>query len=86
MSYEILVGVIGFIVSMIAVVTPIVKLNVNISKLNTTIEMFQQDTEDKYDNLDKRVTKHGEQIDELEKVSVNHEVRITAIERKRQPK
>ena len=86
MSYEILVGVIGFSVSMIAIVTPIVKLNVNISRLNTTIEMFQQDAEEKHDNLDKRVTKHGEQIDGLEKVSVNHEVRITAIEGKKHPK
>ena len=63
--------------------TPIVKLNVNISRLNTTIEMFQEDTEEKHDALNKRVTEHGKQIDELEKVSVNHEVRIKAIEKEK---
>lgn len=83
MNWEILVALIGFIVSMIAIVTPIIKLNVNISRLNTTIDMFQEDTEEKRKTLDKRVTEHGKQIDELEKVSVNHEVRIKAIEKEK---
>lgn len=83
MSWEIFIALVGFIVSMIAIVTPIVKLNVNISRLNTTIEMFQEDTEEKHDALNKRVTEHGKQIDELEKVSVNHEVRIKAIEKEK---
>ncbi len=83
MNWEILVGLIGFIVSMIAIVTPIIKLNVNISRLNTTIEMFQQETEEKHDTLNNRVTKHGEQIDELEKTSANHEYRIRTIEDKK---
>lgn len=80
MNWEILVALLGFIVSMIAIVTPIIKLNVNISRLNTTIEMFQEDTEEKNKTLDKRVTEHGKQIDELEKKSVNHEVRISGLE------
>ena len=83
MNWEILVALLGFIVSMIAIVTPIIKLNVNISRLNTTIEMFQEDNEEKHDALNKRVTEHGKQIDELEKVSVNHEVRIKAIEKEK---
>ena len=80
MNWEILVALLGFIVSMIAIVTPIIKLNVNISRLNTTIEMFQEDTEEKNKTLNKRVTEHGKQIDELEKKSVNHEVRISGLE------
>ena len=83
MNWEILVALIGFIVSMIAIVTPIIKLNVNISRLNTTIDMFQEDTEEKRKTFYKRVTEHGKQIDELEKVSVNHEVRIKAIEKEK---
>lgn len=83
MNWEILVALLGFIVSMIAIVTPIIKLNVNISRLNTTIEMFQEDTEEKNKTLDKRVTEHGKQIDELEKKSVNYEVRISGLEKEK---
>lgn len=83
MNLEILVALLGFIVSMIAIVTPIIKLNVNISRLNTTIAMFQEDTEEKNKTLDKRVTEHGKQIDELEKKSVNHEVRILGLEKEK---
>lgn len=83
MNWEILVALLGFIVSMIAIVTPIIKLNVNISRLNTTIEMFQEDTEEKNKTLNKRVTEHGKQIDELEKKSVNYEVRISGLEKEK---
>lgn len=83
MNWEILVALLGFIVSMIAIVTPIIKLNVNISRLNTAIKMFQEDTEYKNKTLDKRVTEHGKQIDELEKKSVNHEVRISGLEKEK---
>ena len=80
MTWEIITGLIGFAVAMIAIVTPIVKLNVNIGKLNATIEMLSADTQQKHNTLDKRVTKHGEQIDELEKITVSHDIRITNIE------
>lgn len=83
MTWEMTVELVGFIVAMIAIVTPIVKLNMNISRLNTTIEILSKDTQEKHSNLDKRVSKHGDQIDELEKVTVNHEVRINAIEKEK---
>ena len=83
MTWEIAVELVGFIVAMIAIVAPIVKLNMNISRLNTTIEILSKDMSEKHHSLDKRVTKHGNQIDELEKVTVNHEVRITAIEKEK---
>ena len=83
MTWEIAVELLGFTVAMIAIVAPIIKLNVNIGKLNTTIEVLAKDMSEKHGTLDKRVTKHGDQIDELEKVTVNHEVRITAIEKEK---
>ena len=83
MTWEMTVELVGFIVAMIAIVTPIIKLNMNISRLNTTIEILSKDTQEKHSNLDKRVSKHGDQIDELEKVTVNHEVRITNIEKEK---
>lgn len=81
MTWEIAVELVGLIVAMIAIGTPIVKLNTNISRLNTTIEALSKDTQEKYSNLNNRITKHGSQIDELEKVTINHGVRITAIEK-----
>lgn len=83
MTWEMTVELVGFIVAMIAICAPIVKLNMNISRLNTTIEILSKDTQEKHSNLDKRVSKHGDQIDELEKVTVNHEVRITNIEKEK---
>lgn len=72
--------IVGFIASLIAIITPIIKLNTNISQLNTTLKMFQEATEKEHYSIDKRISKHGEQIDELEKTTANHEVRITSVE------
>lgn len=72
--------IVGFIASLIAIITPIIKLNTNISQLNTTLKMFQEATEKEHYSIDKRISKHGDQIDELEKTTANHEVRITAVE------
>ena len=83
MTWEMTVELVGFIVAMIAICAPIAKLNMNISRLNTTIEILAKDTQEKHSTLNKRVSKHGEQIDELEKVTVNHEVRINAIEKEK---
>ena len=74
--------IVGFIASLIAIITPIIKLNTNISQLNTTLKMFQEATEKEHTSIDKRISKHGDQIDELEKTTANHEVRITAVENK----
>ncbi len=83
MTWEIAVEIVAFTVAIIAIATPIVKLNVSIGKLNNTIEILSKDTQEKHSNLDKRVTKHGDQIDELEKVTVNHEVRISGLEKEK---
>lgn len=73
--------IIGFVASMIAIITPIIKLNANITTLNTTLKMFQDNAEREHATLDKRISKHGDQIDELEKTTAGHEIRISAVER-----
>lgn len=78
MTDTLIIEAAGFLVALIAVVAPIVKLNVNIAKLNATLESMQGD----FDQHDKRIAKHGEQIDELEKIAVNHDTRIVALESK----
>ena len=83
MSDEYIVGLLTFVGSLIAVVRPIIKLNSSIVKLNTTLEMFEKQVQQKHGELEHRVTIHGEQIDELEKSSVNHETRITNLEKGR---
>ena len=82
-SDSVILLIIGFVASMIAIITPIIKLNSNISRLTTTIDMFREETESKHDNFDRRITEHGKEIDELEKTTVNHEVRISGLEKEK---
>lgn len=65
----------GFMGTIICVMTPIVKLNTTITKLNTTLTQFQQQTKDNHKNLAERVTTHGKEIDD-------HEKRLTVLETK----
>ena len=63
----------GFAATIICVITPIIKLNTSITRLNVTLERFQQQTEDNHKNLTDRVTAHGKELDD-------HEGRITVVE------
>lgn len=65
--------ILGFVGTIICVMTPIIKLNTTITKLNATLEQFQRQTEDNHRNLADRVTIHGKELD-------GHEKRITIIE------
>lgn len=65
--------ILGFIGTIICVMTPIIKLNTTITKLNATLEQFQRQTEDNHRNLADRVTVHGREIDD-------HEKRLTVLE------
>ena len=67
--------ILGFVGTIICVMTPIIKLNTTITKLNATLEQFQRQTEDNHKNLAERVTVHGKEIDD-------HEKRLTVLETK----
>lgn len=80
-----IIGIIGFITSIIAVVTPILKLNSNITKLNINFENMLANDKVR----DERITKHGEEIDEMrerqrnnEKILEIHNFRIGTLEKK----
>lgn len=61
MTWEIFVGI-GVLVSfMIAVISPILKLNKSITELNCTMKTVNENMA----KNEKRITKHGEELDEL---------------------
>lgn len=64
-----LVVIVGFIVS---IITPMLKLNTNIVKLNDTIERMLADGV----RRDHRLDKHGEEIDGLKETVTRHEYEI----------
>lgn len=81
MTDTMILGSLGFVVSLIAIVTPIVKLNANIVRLTTVVEQLEKLVKDKTDKLDERVTKHGQEIDQLNIDIAEHEVRLKALEK-----
>lgn len=71
MEWLIVSTVAGFIVTLIAIVTPIIRLNSNITKLNITIE-----------NIIEKITNQQVNIKDIENKVENHEIRIDRLERK----
>lgn len=81
MSDGVIVAAIGVIVGLIAIITPIMKLNGNIVRLTTVVDQLEKLVADKTTKLDKRVTTHGEEIDKLKIDVAGHEVRIRQLEK-----
>lgn len=77
-----IIAAVGLIVGLIAIIKPIIDLNGNIAKLTTVVEQLEKLIKEKTDQLDKRVTKHGEEIDEMKIVQAEHETRIHQLETK----
>lgn len=69
MTWEICLGIVTLVTFGIAVVTPIVKLNNNITHLSATIRSLNENMH----KSDERLTKHGIRLDD-------HEHRITKLE------
>lgn len=78
MTDTIFIEALGLLVALIAVVGPIVRLNTNIAKLNATLQAMSDDVT----AHDHRITKHGEQIDELNITVADHGARIRTLENK----
>lgn len=76
MTDQSIIMLLGFAVTLIAVVSPIIKLNGTITKLNVTLENFQEQTEKNHKDLSERVKKHGEEIDELKEICIKNEEKI----------
>ena len=81
MSDSMIVAVIGFLGGLVALITPIIRLNGNITRLTTVVERLEVLVKEKTDKLDERVTKHGQEIDELRIKQTDQEARIKQLER-----
>lgn len=81
MNDGIIIGAIGLIGGLIAIVTPIVRLNANITKLTTIVEQLERLVKEKTDELAHRVTEHGKEIDDIRITQSNHEARLKSLEK-----
>lgn len=79
MSYEILIGALGFIGALIVVVKPIIDLNTNITALTSSVNSLQKIL----DELKKTVDAHGDEMGEMRVKLENHDTRISALENMR---
>lgn len=77
MADKMIMAFLGFIAALIVALKPILDLNTNITELKVSIDEFKLSI----DRLDKRITDHGKELDSLKSQVVNHEVRITALEK-----
>lgn len=77
MSYEILIGALGFIGLLAGVVSPIIKLNNNITELRTSVDSLKEIIQE----LKDRITSHGHEIDDMKVELANHEARLRALEK-----
>lgn len=71
----------GFLLTVIGIMAPILKLNGAIVRLTTVVEQLESLVKDKTDKLDERVTKHGQEIDELRIKQTDQEARIKQLEK-----
>lgn len=85
MSDTNIIALFGLTVSLIAIITPIIKLNANLVRLNANFENMMKTDEIR----DRRIEKHGIEIDEIIKMQISankiidsHERRIGKLEEK----
>ena len=77
-----IVAAVALIAGLIAIIKPIIDLNTNIANLTTAVTALEDLVKEKTEQLDKRITKHGEEIDDIKVKQAEHETRITHLERK----
>lgn len=70
----------GFVAAILVVMAPVIRLNGKITELTVLISELKGVVKDKTDTLDKRVTEHGKEIDELKVKQARHEERINKLE------
>ena len=81
MNDSVIVAVVGFLGGLVALIMPIIRLNSNITRLTTVVERLEVLVKEKTDKLDERVTKHGQEIDELRIKQTDQEARIKQLEK-----
>ena len=81
MTDNMIVAGLGFLGALIVVMAPVMRLNGHITELTVLFRELKALVEEKTDSLDKRVTEHGKQIDELKVTQAKHEERLKALEK-----
>lgn len=77
MTYEILIGALGFIAAIAVVIKPLITLNNNITALTLSVNQLKEILNE----LKARVTDHGKEIDGMKEQLVDHEARIKVLEK-----
>lgn len=77
MTYEILIGALGFIAAIAVVIKPLITLNSNITALTLSVNQLKEILNE----LKSRVTDHGKEIDGMKEQLVDHEARIKVLEK-----
>lgn len=77
MTYEILIGSLALIGMLAGVVSPIIKLNNNITELRASVDSLR----DIILELKSRITSHGKEIDDIKVELADHEARIRQLEK-----
>jgi hypothetical protein len=76
MTYEILIGALGFIGALAVVIRPLIALNSNITALTLSVNQLKEIISD----LKDRVTNHGKEIDDIKAELAKHDARLRVIE------
>lgn len=71
--------ILGFVATLIAIITPVIKLNTTITRLNATLESFQKQTTENHEELKGRVDRHGLELDEIRENQVEMKKEIEHI-------
>lgn len=77
MNYEILIGALALIGMIAGIVSPIIKLNNNITALTASVESLKEIIQE----LKDRITSHGHEIDDIKVELANHEARLRTLEK-----
>lgn len=81
MNDNMIIAALGFLGALIVVMAPVIRLNGNITELNVLFKELKALVEEKTNSLDKRVTEHGKQIDDLKVTQAKHEERLKQLEK-----
>lgn len=79
MTWEIFVGITVIFAFMVAVITPIIKLYEAITKLSCSIDAINQRFDENQSVNNKRLEKHGKEIDELKELAQSNKREIASV-------
>lgn len=79
MTYEIIIGALGFIGALAVVIRPLIALNSNITALTFSVNQLKE----VLNELKTRVSDHGKEIDDIQVKVADHDARIHALENTR---